>query len=195
MRDMPSGEDGAEHFRKIGIALGGKDREGMADHPEQQPGDPHSQAQAQRRRDRAVDDGDRARRAGQQDRLGQRAVQRHLEAFDHDAPALRRRRRRTTGRSSMRRRRWRARSTIWIRRRKPPAVSPKASVRPVMMMMMTATDLGDRPLNGIEDIAEGAASHGMLVPAAKRCRLVAMLRGSLWQLQRACGFSWNSPWG
>ena len=34
--------------------------------------------------------------------------------------------------------------TIWISRRKPPEVSPKASVRPVVPMMMTADDLGDR---------------------------------------------------
>src|SRR3546814_13075781 len=32
-------------------------------------------------------------------------------------------------------------NTIWISRRKPPLVSPKASVRPVMMMMITATIL------------------------------------------------------
>src|SRR3546814_14545908 len=29
--------------------------------------------------------------------------------------------------------------TIWIRRRKPPAVSPNARVRPVTMMIITAT--------------------------------------------------------
>src|SRR3546814_2005036 len=29
-------------------------------------------------------------------------------------------------------------NTIWIRRRAPPEVSPKASVRPVMMMIITA---------------------------------------------------------
>src|SRR3546814_5537280 len=38
--------------------------------------------QAQRRRQGAVDDSDGPRRAGEQDRLGKRAVQRHLETFD-----------------------------------------------------------------------------------------------------------------
>ena len=35
--------------------------------------------------------------------------------------------------------------TIWISRRKPPDVSPKASARPVAMMMMTATILATGP--------------------------------------------------
>jgi hypothetical protein len=40
-------------------------------------------------------------------------------------------------------------NTIWISLRKPPDVSPKASARPVAMMMMTATILatGDLPLS------------------------------------------------
>src|SRR3546814_7654610 len=34
---------------------------------------------------------------------------------------------------------------IWMRRRNPPAVSPNASVRPVTMMMITATILATGP--------------------------------------------------
>src|SRR3546814_8880864 len=36
-------------------------------------------------------------------------------------------------------------NTIWIRRRAPPEVSPKASVRPVMMMIITAMILATGP--------------------------------------------------
>jgi hypothetical protein len=36
-------------------------------------------------------------------------------------------------------------NTIWISRRKPPDVSPKASVRPVTMMMITAMILATGP--------------------------------------------------
>jgi hypothetical protein len=75
----------------------------------------------------------RARRAAEQDRLGQRPVDRHGEArhvFGRPAirPAPRRRTRRTTGRSSTRRRRstGRTRSGGGSRR-----TSPNASVRPV----------------------------------------------------------------
>lgn len=55
--------------------------------------------------------------------------------------------------------------TIWISRRKPPEVSPKASVRPVMMMIITATILANGP--SIESRTDcSGASHGMPEPAA-----------------------------
>src|SRR3546814_3001287 len=38
-------------------------------------------------------------------------------------------------------------NTIWIRRRAPPEVSPKARVRPVMMMIITAMILVTGPSN------------------------------------------------
>ena len=41
--------------------------------------------------------------------------------------------------------------TIWIRRRNPPEVSPKASVRPVTMMMITAMILATGPSIELED--------------------------------------------
>src|SRR3546814_19459201 len=69
-------------FRSLRVTLRREDRERMTDHPNDDAGDPEPQAQTQCRRQRAVDDGDHAWRAGQEDRLGERAVQRHLEAFD-----------------------------------------------------------------------------------------------------------------
>src|SRR5206468_9410694 len=55
--------------------------------------------------------------------------------------------------------------TIWMRRRKPPAVSPKASVRPVTMMMITAMILETGPSIDCR-ICWSGCSQGMLDPAA-----------------------------
>src|SRR6266568_2208086 len=52
-----------------------------------------------------------------------------------------------------------------MRRRKPPAVSPKARVRPVTMMMITATILETGPSIDCR-ICWSGCSHGMLDPAA-----------------------------
>ena len=92
---------------------------------------------ARSRRQRAIGDGEAARRAAEQDMLGQRPVDRDGEAAaGSDAPsairpAPRRRTRRTTGRSSMRRRRSTGRrrsgsaggSRPTCRRRRAPARS------------------------------------------------------------------------
>src|SRR3546814_3051748 len=43
---------------------------------------------------------------------------------------------------------------IWMRRRNPPAVSPNASVRPVTMMMITATILATGPWRSEEHTSE-----------------------------------------
>src|SRR5690606_36863040 len=67
---------------KLRIALRREHGERVAKGPDENAGNPEPQAQAERRRQRAVDDGDGARRAGEQDRLGERAVQRYFEAFD-----------------------------------------------------------------------------------------------------------------
>ena len=55
--------------------------------------------------------------------------------------------------------------TIWISRRKPPEVSPKASDRPVMMIMITAMILATGPSIDSRMAVRGA-SQGMLEPAA-----------------------------
>src|SRR3546814_11952327 len=70
----------AQHLAELRVALRREYREGMADGPDQEPGNPAPEAEAERRRQRAVNDGDGAWRPGEQDRLGERAVQRHLEA-------------------------------------------------------------------------------------------------------------------
>src|SRR5258708_7237138 len=56
-------------------------------------------------------------------------------------------------------------NTIWISRRKPPEVSPKASVRPVVTMMITAMILETGPSIDCRIWLSGC-SHGMLEPAA-----------------------------
>src|SRR3546814_18967928 len=56
-------------------------------------------------------------------------------------------------------------NTIWIRRRAPPEVSPKASVRPVMMMIITAMILATGPSIDSRMDCKGA-SQGIDAPAA-----------------------------
>ncbi len=132
-------------------------------------GDPEAQAKADRGGQRAVDDRDRARRAAEQDRLGQRAMDRRLEAGDalgllhrdqRPAAELKNDRKKLDAAKAIDRPK-----TIWISRRKPPAVSPKASVRPVMMMMITEMILATGPWTDSR-IFGAAASQGMFEPAA-----------------------------
>ena len=91
--------------------------------------------------------------AGQQDVLGQRAVDRNREARDligmmqetrHQTsappPNEKNDRKKLDAANAMLRPK-----TIWISRRKPPEVSPNASVKPVTMMMMTAMILATGP--------------------------------------------------
>src|ERR1700730_7804720 len=59
--------------------------------------------------------------------------------------------------------------TIWIKRRKPPEVSPNASVSPVTMMMITAMIFETGPSIDWR-ICWSGCSHGICVPAARaRC--------------------------
>ena len=118
-------------------------RQRMADDPEHDAGNPQLQAQPDSGSQRAVGDRHSARCASQQDRLGQRAVQRHLEpgcegirGAHTTAPPekLKNDRKNEDAANAMDRP-----NTIWISLRKPPDVSPKASARPVAMMMITAT--------------------------------------------------------
>src|SRR6185437_12038605 len=160
-------EDGSE----VGIALGGKYRERMSDDPKHDAGQPHLQAETQRGRDRAVDDGDGARGAAQQDWFGERTVQRDFEAFDialHQTsappPKEKKERKKLDAAKAIE-----MPKTIWIRRRKPPEVSPNASVRPVTMMMSTAMILATGPWTESSTCWSGC-SHGMLVPDAQAGR-------------------------
>src|SRR5580692_6316414 len=77
----------AQHFGEVRIAFGGEDRDGVAGGPQKESGNPHPKTKTYGRRDGAVDDGKGPRGARQQDRLRQRAMQRHLEAFDHETSA------------------------------------------------------------------------------------------------------------
>ena len=56
-------------------------------------------------------------------------------------------------------------NTIWMSLRKPPDVSPKASARPVAMMMMTATMRATGPWIESKIDCNGP-SHGIEEPAA-----------------------------
>ena len=151
-RDGRGCADAGAPRRRTRIALGRPDGGGMADDPEQEPGDPQAQAEAQRRRQRAVEDRDRARRAAEQDRLGQRAMDRRDEAWDgfvsgkalHQIsappPNEKNDRKKLEAAKAIERP-----NTIWISLRNPPEVSPNASVRPVTMMMITAMILATGP--------------------------------------------------
>ena len=71
-----AGQDGEEG----GVVAGDPDGDGVAGEPDQEPCQPEAQAEADGGGERAVEDREAARSAGDQDRLGQRAVQRDLEA-------------------------------------------------------------------------------------------------------------------
>src|SRR6266568_8524495 len=139
----------AHDVNELRIALRRPRRGGLTDDPEQEPGEPQPQAQAERRRQGTVEDRNRTRGAAEQDRLGQRAMHRHGEACDginfihHTStppPNAKNARKKELAANAMERP-----NTIWISRRNPPDVSPNASVRPVVMMMITARILATGP--------------------------------------------------
>src|ERR1700676_2601461 len=72
----------AHDFDEGVIALGGPDRRQMADQPDRRADDPKAKAQPDGGGKRAVDDRHRPRRAAEQDRLGQSAMDRCIEAGD-----------------------------------------------------------------------------------------------------------------
>ena len=134
-------------FDELGIALrrpyGGK----VTDGPYGDADQPEAQAEAHGSGKRPVHDGNGARCAAKQDMLGQRPVDRDresrhrielFEAARHQTsappPNEKKDRKKLDAANAMDRP-----NTIWISLRNPPDVSPKASARPVAMMMMTAT--------------------------------------------------------
>src|SRR3990167_8003862 len=136
----------------------------MPEEPDEQAGDPELQAEAYSCRERADRDREIARRAGHQDRLGQGPVERYLEPVDHQIsappPNEKKVRKKLVAANAIERP-----NTIWMSLRKPPEVSPKASVRPVIVMMITATMRATGP--SIEErIWSSGPSQGMPVPAA-----------------------------
>src|SRR5271166_2807355 len=134
------------------IALCRPDGGGVADDPEQEPGDPEAKAEAQRGGEGAVQDRNRPRRAAEQDRLGQRPMDRRdisrdrfvacvsVHQISAPPPKEKNDRKKLEAAKAIERP-----NTIWISLRNPPDVSPNASVRPVTMMMMTAMILATGP--------------------------------------------------
>src|SRR5690606_38131361 len=146
----------------------------VADGPDQDAGEPELEAETHGPGQGAVEDRNGARCPAEQDRLGQGAVNRHrearhgierLEAHGHQTsappPKLKNDRKKLDAAKAME-----MLKTIWISRRKPPPVSPKASVRPVTMMMITATIFATGPSTDSRMDCSGA-SQGMEEPEAQ----------------------------
>src|SRR5258707_659655 len=157
----------AHHVDKQRIALRRPDRGGLTENPKQETGDPQPQAETKGCGGRAVEDRDRARRTAEQDVLGKRAINGCCKSGDpllHQTsappPKEKKERKKELAAKAIERP-----NTIWISRRKPPEVSPNASVRPVTMMMMTAMILATGPSTDCRIWFNGC-SHGMLEPAA-----------------------------
>src|SRR6516225_1604197 len=132
---------------KVRIALCRPDGGHVTDEPKQEARDPEAQTDAKRSCERAVDDGDGARRPTHQDRLGQRAMDLSFEAWELSVhqittppPNEKNDRKKLEAAKAIDRP-----NTIWINLRKPPDVSPNASERPVTMMMRTAMILATGP--------------------------------------------------
>src|SRR4029450_9945152 len=121
---------------------------------------------------RAVGDRDRARSTAKEDRLRQGAVDRRFEPGDRigrkdlahqtSAPPAdgKKDRKNEPAANAIERP-----NTIWTRRRNPPDVSPKASVSPVTMMMITAMILATGPSIDCRICCRGC-SQGMFEPGA-----------------------------
>src|SRR6185369_7180078 len=139
----------------------------MPGNPEKEPGQELLKPQPQGRRHGAIQQSDRSRRPAEQDGLGQGTVQWHVEAgrfLAHETsappPKEKKERKKLEAAKAMERPK-----TIWINRRNPPEVSPKAKVRPVTMMIMTAMILATGPCTESRICCRGC-SQGMLEPAA-----------------------------
>src|SRR6266852_3964945 len=113
--------------------------------PQQEPGDPQPKPEPDSGRHGAVEDRDRTRCSGEQDRLRERPMHRSFETrnwlladnlchqISAPPPNEKKDRKKDEAAKAID-----SPNTIWIRRRKPPPASPKASDRPVTMMMITA---------------------------------------------------------
>src|SRR5260221_2020060 len=163
----------AHHIDEGGIALGGPDGGHVTDEPEDEPRDPGPQSKSKGGRQRAVDDRNRSRLTAYQDRLGERTVNGHDKTCDRvihqittPPPKEKNDRKKLEAANAIDRP-----NTIWINLRKPPDVSPKASERPVTMMMMTAMILATGPSTDCRIWLSGC-SQGMLEPAANAGMMV-----------------------
>src|SRR5262245_19205196 len=161
-------EVSAQHVDELAVAPCSPDRRHVPDRPHQEAGDPQSKSQSGGSRQSAVSDRDRAGRAAKQDRLRQGAMDRCFKPGDRHLahqttappPKEKNDRKNELAANAMERP-----NTIWTRRRNPPEVSPKASVSPVTMMMITAIIFATGPSIDCKICCNGC-SHGMFEPAA-----------------------------
>src|SRR6266849_696543 len=135
----------AHHLDEQGVALRGPHGGHVAERPQQEPGDPQPKPEPDSGRHGAVEDRDRTRCSGEQDRLRERPMHRSFETrnwlladnlchqISAPPPNEKKDRKKDEAAKAID-----SPNTIWIRRRKPPPASPKASDRPVTMMMITA---------------------------------------------------------
>src|SRR5690606_24106086 len=153
--------------------LGCPDGGDMAYRPDQDAGEPELKTEADGPGQRTVQDRDGARRPAEQDRLGQGAMDRNGKA-PHRVERLKTHRHQTSApppkEKKLRKKELAAKAmempkTIWIRRRNPPPVSPKARISPVTMMMITATMRATGPSTDCRMLVSGA-SQGIEDPAA-----------------------------
>src|SRR6516164_7536207 len=162
----------AHDLDELRVASCGPDRRQMADRPQHEAGDPKAQSQANGSSEGAVGDRNRARGTAEQDRLCQRPMHGRFEprkrvlgkkiAHQTRAPPPNEKndRKNELAANAIERP-----NTIWTRRRNPPDVSPKASVRPVKTMMITAMILATGPSIDCRICCSGC-SQGMFEPAA-----------------------------
>lgn len=187
---MPAPDLGEER-----IATGRPDGHEMTDRPDGEADEPEAQAETHSPGQRAVHDRDGTRRTAKQDVFGQGAF--------GPAPKSQARRRAVRGRppsdgrsaaeaeeaeeERAGRERDRRSDTIWIRRRKPPLVSPKASARPVAMMI--THDLATGPSDRLEYLLKRLLPrHGGAGGMGRRGRqqpIDGEKRGRAWRA--ACG--------
>src|SRR6266853_2793235 len=142
----------AHHLDEQRVALRGPDGGHVAERPQHEPGDPEAKPEPDRGRHGAVEDRDRMRRPGEQDRFREGPVHRSFKTCDRfladdlchqisaPPPNEKKDRKKDEAAKAIDRP-----NTIWMRRRKPPPASPKASDRPVTMMMITAMILVTGP--------------------------------------------------
>src|SRR5438270_11034802 len=158
-----------EHRHEVRVALGCEHCDAVSDDPQRETGKPLPKPEPKRCSDGAIENGDRPRRTAKKDGLDQSAMDRRFEAFGmgsaaHEIrappPKLKKDRKKEEAAKAID-----SPKMIWISRLNPPAVSPKASVRPVVMMMITATILATGPWTDSRTFCSGS-SQGIPEPAA-----------------------------
>ena len=147
------------HFGDLCVPLRGPDCEEVANQPECEAYEPEPQAEPDGGGQGAIGNGDGAGRTGQQDRIDQGAVHRReiagnvggvLHQISAPPPKEKKDRKKLEAAKAMD-----SPKTICTSRRNPPELSPKASVSPVTMMMITATILATGPSIELEDGLQG----------------------------------------